>query len=348
MTWACSARAASRAPDVERGPAADTGVDLVEDERGRHRRLAAPAEHHLEREHDPRQLAAGGGPGHAARGGTRVGREQDLDVVDAVAATSRTPLAVGQRHAVGVGRAGASATWTTALPMARCASSSETRLPKSSPAARRASDSASAAPPSVASSSATSAPSRSTRSSAVTSRRAEPRRVRDQLEHLVDGLAVLAREDAEGGPPLLHEAEPGRGRGRVLEVCREVGREVGRRGCRPRAAARRARRGPGRGRSPASRRAARRPDEVARRSEPARRHTSSPLRSASACAAARRRVSACASRSSSARSAASSPGWGSTASISSSEAVSESISRARSRASETSRACSRAESRQRS
>ena len=46
------------------------------------------------------------------------------------------------------------------------------------------------------------------------------------LEHLVDGLAVLARQDAEGGPALLHVAQSLGVEVDVLEVCREVGREV--------------------------------------------------------------------------------------------------------------------------
>ena len=77
-----------------------------------------------------------------------------------------------------------------------------------------------------ASSSATSAPRRSTRSSAVTSSSSRGRAAPGPLEDLVDRLAVLPRQDAEGGPALLHVAESLGVEVDVLEVCREVGSEV--------------------------------------------------------------------------------------------------------------------------
>ena len=58
-------------------------------------------------------------------------------------------------------------------------------------------------------------------------------------EHLVDRLAVLAGEHAEGRPALLHVARGAAGRGRRPRGSREVGREVGDEGARPRAVGRR-------------------------------------------------------------------------------------------------------------
>ena len=179
MTWACSARAARRAPDVERGAAADARVDLVEDERGRAAeavaRRAARADD-LEREHDPGELAAGRRAGHAARRGARVGGEQDLDVVDAVP-REPDPLPVGQRDAVGVGPAAeldlddglahGQVRQLLGHPDAEVVAGRPARVGQGERGARRARPRAAA----------TSAPRRSTRSSAVTSSssRAAPR-----------------------------------------------------------------------------------------------------------------------------------------------------------------------------
>ena len=94
-TWACRASARQPGPDVEGRPAADPGVDLVEDE-GRHRGdLGGRGD--LDGEHDARQLTAGCRLGHRPRRGARPGREPDLDVV---AALGGEPPGVldGHRH----------------------------------------------------------------------------------------------------------------------------------------------------------------------------------------------------------------------------------------------------------
>ena len=73
--------------DGEGGPAADPGVDLVEDEDGRGAAVAAGGgEGDLEGEHDAGELAAGGGLGDGARRGAGVRGEQDRDGVAAVGA----------------------------------------------------------------------------------------------------------------------------------------------------------------------------------------------------------------------------------------------------------------------
>ena len=70
-TWAVRASAASRRPDLDGGPAAHPGVDLVEHQ-GRHR--VGAGEHDLDGEHHARQLASRGtalqrrGPGAPACG----------------------------------------------------------------------------------------------------------------------------------------------------------------------------------------------------------------------------------------------------------------------------------------
>jgi hypothetical protein len=68
-----------RAPDRQRGPAADAGVDLVEHQGGRRF-----GEHEPQREHGPRQFATRGHPGQGQRRRPRVGGESDLDVVAGV------------------------------------------------------------------------------------------------------------------------------------------------------------------------------------------------------------------------------------------------------------------------
>ena len=67
-------------PDLDRGLAADAGVDLVE-ELGRHR--VGAGEDHLDGEHDPGQLTAGGALGDGPRRGPGVRGEQQLDLVGA-------------------------------------------------------------------------------------------------------------------------------------------------------------------------------------------------------------------------------------------------------------------------
>ena len=62
-----------------------------------------------------------------------------------------------------------------------------------------------------------------TRSSARTQLVESGRSTARPLEHLVDGLAVLARQPRQGGAPLLHVVEP---LGIELDVV-EVGRQVG-------------------------------------------------------------------------------------------------------------------------
>ena len=68
------------AADLDGGAAADAGVDLVEDER---RDRAGAGQGHLERQHHPGQLAAGGALVQRPGLGAGVGGEQQLDLVDA-------------------------------------------------------------------------------------------------------------------------------------------------------------------------------------------------------------------------------------------------------------------------
>ena len=89
------------APDLHRDPAADAGVDLVEDERAAR---TVGGQHDLEREPDAGQLAAGGDLAEAARLGARVGREEQVDRVGAVRAERGRGEGEGQagvRHGQG-------------------------------------------------------------------------------------------------------------------------------------------------------------------------------------------------------------------------------------------------------
>ncbi len=83
MTWASRGQPGQPAADLDRGLAADPGVDLVEHE-GRHR--VGAGEHDLDGQHDPGQLAARGAL--AERQGRRagVGGQPDLHLVGAVRA----------------------------------------------------------------------------------------------------------------------------------------------------------------------------------------------------------------------------------------------------------------------
>ena len=69
------------AADLDGGGAADAGVDLVEDE-GRHR--IGAGDDHLDREHDPRELAARRARRDRTRLGARVRPQEDRDLVAAV------------------------------------------------------------------------------------------------------------------------------------------------------------------------------------------------------------------------------------------------------------------------
>ena len=77
--------------DLDGGLAADSGVDLVEDE-DRHR--AGLGERDLDGQHDPRELAAGGALVQWPGVGAGVGGQQELHLVDAAA---RWPAASGRR-----------------------------------------------------------------------------------------------------------------------------------------------------------------------------------------------------------------------------------------------------------
>jgi hypothetical protein len=67
--------------DRVRHRAADAGIDFVEHQRGRR---AAVGQHHLERQQEARQLAAGGDLHQRARLGARIGLHPELDAVDAL------------------------------------------------------------------------------------------------------------------------------------------------------------------------------------------------------------------------------------------------------------------------
>ncbi len=143
-TWAVARQGGQPPADLDRRLAADAGVDLVEDE-GRHR--VGAGEHDLDREHHPRQLAAGGALLQRPRRRTGVRAQQHLDVVDAVPGVGHGPAADGEP--VGSTSVCATPTSTAALAIARAASSAETGRrtagphrcgpPDSSPAARASS-----------------------------------------------------------------------------------------------------------------------------------------------------------------------------------------------------------------
>ena len=83
MTWASLASLASRRPISTAALPPTPGVHLVEDER---RDRVGAGEHHLDREHHPGQLAAGGALVQRQGGRARVRGEPDLHVVGAVRA----------------------------------------------------------------------------------------------------------------------------------------------------------------------------------------------------------------------------------------------------------------------
>ena len=89
MTWRPVGERAQLLADRARRLAADARVDLVEDQR---RRTGLGRGAH-QRQHHPRELAAGGGLPQRARRHARVGRDQELDLVGA-----RRPEAVVARR----------------------------------------------------------------------------------------------------------------------------------------------------------------------------------------------------------------------------------------------------------
>ena len=80
--------------DRRRGRAADVGVHLVEHQR-RHRR--AGRQHHLQRQHQPRQLAARGDPPQRPQLLSRIGGDQEAHRIG----TARAPLGLRQRVDLG-------------------------------------------------------------------------------------------------------------------------------------------------------------------------------------------------------------------------------------------------------
>ena len=89
MTWRPVGERAQLLADGARRLAADAGVDLVEDQR----RRAGLGRRAHQRQHHPRELAAGRGLAQRARRHARVGRDQELDLVGA-----RRPEAVVARR----------------------------------------------------------------------------------------------------------------------------------------------------------------------------------------------------------------------------------------------------------
>ena len=219
------------APDLDRGRAADAGVDLVEDER-RHR--AGPGQGHLHGEHHPGQLAAGGAAVQRSRLGADVGREQELDLVHAgrrVPQPAPTDCS-GPPLAVPVSSASCwlTRTSTRASGIASRASSSVTsaasrRRPRC--ARRTAAGQVAELGPQLGP--ARPAAPRSARR-CRRARAAAPRRPRPG-EHLVDRLAVLPGQRGQRGPALGDRREPGRvglDRGGVRRhVGGQVGQQVG-------------------------------------------------------------------------------------------------------------------------
>ena len=99
MTWWLLASAASRRADLGGGPAAHPGVDLVEDQR-RHR--VGIGQHHLQSEHHPGQLTAGGALADRQLRRARVRDQHDVHLVDAIG-TGAAPASV-DLYGIGVAR----------------------------------------------------------------------------------------------------------------------------------------------------------------------------------------------------------------------------------------------------
>ena len=216
-TWASRASRGQPAADLDRGLAADAGVDLVEDER-RHR--AGAGQRHLEGQHHPGQLAARGALVQRARLGAGVGGEQELDLVDARTAPNRSRARARRRSAAPSSASvvpGAPRSSSRACGIASRSSSAVTSSPSRAAAAVRAADSAAAASAERRRAGrrarARSASIRSSVSSRSSSRAAEASR---PGQHLVDGVAVLAGQRGQRRPALgdARPAGPGRSRGR--------------------------------------------------------------------------------------------------------------------------------------
>ena len=77
--------------------AADAGVDFVEHQRGRR---AAIGQHHLERQQEPRQLAAGGDLHQRSRLGAGIGLHPEFDAVEALR-PRRLRIGLDLRHELG-------------------------------------------------------------------------------------------------------------------------------------------------------------------------------------------------------------------------------------------------------
>jgi hypothetical protein len=87
------------AADGGGGAATDPGVDLVEDQGGG---AVDSGQHDPQGEHDPGQLAPGGGPAEWAQGGARVGGQADVDPVQAVLGGGQAAAVDLQAVVVGV------------------------------------------------------------------------------------------------------------------------------------------------------------------------------------------------------------------------------------------------------
>ena len=248
------------AADLDRGLAADPGVDLVEDER-RHR--AGAGQRDLEGQHHPGQLAAGGALVQRRGLGAGVGGQQELDVVDAGGGDrSHRPSTRATPRPVGV--VGSASCWSTATLTRACgiASRPSSAVTASAEPARR---------PSCARGRERARPRAP---SSRAGRRVGARSSVDPLvgvveleqprggglgpgEHLVDGVAVLAGQRGQRRPALGDRGQPGRVGLEAGGVGRDVGGEVGRAGRSARRAGRRARRPRGScSRTPSSDRAA--------------------------------------------------------------------------------------------
>ena len=105
MTWWVRREPGQPAADLDRGPAADARVDLVEHHR-RHR--VGAGEHHLDGEHHPGQLTAGRALVHRRGAAPGCAEQQQLDLVDAVGARRQRAAADGRarrsRRRCGIGR----------------------------------------------------------------------------------------------------------------------------------------------------------------------------------------------------------------------------------------------------
>ena len=195
--------------DLHRRLAADPGVDLVEDQR---RRAAGAGEDHLDGEHHPGQLAAGGALLQRQRRRARVGEQPQLDLVGAVRARRRrsTP-ATARVGSPPAGRLGRDRHLDPGVRH-RQPGQLDGHLARRTgrPPRARAADSRPASSATSAASRCRSRSSSSSSSSEVSSSASRARARSAQAITPSTSSAYLRVSAAQRGPPLVDRLQPGR------------------------------------------------------------------------------------------------------------------------------------------